>query len=302
MPVRLLSRRARLWAQALIVVSAYLASGTPSRADEEACIAASEKELESRKAGRLQEAQNELALCTDPSCSEVARTVCAKRAVELRAAIPTLVLRATDAAGNDLTDVGVTLDGVPFASRLDGRPISADPGSRTLHFEAPGKLPVDKSIVIAEGEKDRPITVVMATVIAATGVVAHATGPAQTTRGGGARTAGFVLGGFGAAGLVVASALGGLAIAKANDAKGLCGSSSSPECPTSSATAAANAEGHTSEGFAEASTVMFIAGGALLGSAIVMMVIGARGTHEKRTFQIAPSLYARGGLSFQGVW
>ena len=160
--------RARL-SPARLVAAALLASLTlhPSlartaRADEAACFAASEKEITLRKQQKLREAVAELVICAAPACPAEVRTECGRRIVELNAALPTLVLVATDAGGNDVIAVTVTVDGAPFASTLDGRALPIDPGSHVLRFEAPGKAPVEKTIVAREGEKDRHISVVLA--------------------------------------------------------------------------------------------------------------------------------------------
>ena len=77
------------------------------------------------------------------------------------ALLPSMVLRATDAAGNDLAGVTVTLDGVALPTGLNGRAVPADPGTHTLRFEAAGRPPVDKTVLLAEGEKDRRVSVVI---------------------------------------------------------------------------------------------------------------------------------------------
>ena len=132
-----------------------------ARADDAACFAASEKEITLRKQQKLRAAVEQLVLCAAPGCPSEVRVECGRRIGELNAALPTLVLVATDAAGNDVVSVTVTVDGAPFASTLDGRAMPIDPGSHLLHFEAAGKAPIDKTIVAREGEKDRHISVVL---------------------------------------------------------------------------------------------------------------------------------------------
>ena len=71
-----------------------------------------------------------------------------------RAAIPTLIVAAKDSAGNDRLGVTVTIDGMPLEG-VDGRPIALDPGEHTFRFEAAPLPPLEKSLVLRTGEKNR---------------------------------------------------------------------------------------------------------------------------------------------------
>jgi hypothetical protein len=75
--------------------------------------------------------------------------------------MPTIVLAAQDAAGNDLGTVRVTMDGQPFVDKVDGKPLSLNPGVHHFVFESPGLPSVEKSRVVSQGEKDRRERVVL---------------------------------------------------------------------------------------------------------------------------------------------
>jgi hypothetical protein len=166
---------------ALLVAVSLLGTSAAARADEKSCVAASENEIALRKQLKLRAALEQLAICGAPGCPAEVRVECDQRAVQLNAALPTLVLGATDAAGNDLSAVTVTLDGAPFATRLDGRALPLDPGDHALHFEAPGCVPVDKTIVAREGEKERRVSVVLGAVPPVAAAIAPS--PAPTAPG-----------------------------------------------------------------------------------------------------------------------
>ena len=156
--------RRRHLAQGLLAAMIACAAGLhalPVRADEAGCIAASEQALTLRKDGKLHDALQQLAICAEASCSSEVKADCAQRIDTVDAAMPTLVLGAKDGAGNDLYDVRVSMDGAPLTSRLDGRPLSIDPGEHAFTFEIDGTAPVEKKLVLREGEKDRHESVVL---------------------------------------------------------------------------------------------------------------------------------------------
>src|SRR5579871_5032113 len=140
-------RRLQRLVPTAVLAMGFLVGSPDVFADDAACIAASDREIALRKAGKLQESLKELATCSDAACSPVIRTECTKRIAQLRAALPTLLLRAKDAAGNPLAQVTVTLDGAPFTDSLDGQALPAVPGSHKLHFEVAGQPPEDRAIV-----------------------------------------------------------------------------------------------------------------------------------------------------------
>jgi hypothetical protein len=148
----------------MMLAGAFLATtamGTVARADDDACIAASENEIPLRKQDKLKDALAQLALCASRTCPQEISAECGRRIRELNAVQPTLVLGATDSSSNDLVAVTVTVDGAPFATALDGRAAPLDPGVHQLHFESAGMTPLDKTLVVREGEKDRRVNVVM---------------------------------------------------------------------------------------------------------------------------------------------
>jgi hypothetical protein len=232
-----------------------------ARADVGACIASSEQALSLRKQGKLHEALKQLALCADPGCPAEVSAECTQRIAALDAAMPTLILAATDGAGNDLFDVKVSMDGEPLTPKLDGRPLSIDPGEHTFHFEASGQPPLDKQLVVREGEKDRREAVVI-------GPVPHLAPPAPQPSSPGwwtaHRTLAVIGAGLGVVGVGVGAAFGGYAISAQNRQKSDCGPSACPNF------AQAQQDYTTAGQNATASTVAFVAGGAFLAAAAVL--------------------------------
>ena len=148
---------------ALLIGLALLARSRRADADDTAdCIAASEAAQTLRDQRALIEARDKLSMCARDVCPTPIRVDCIQQEVEVDAAMPSLVVRAKDAHGDDATEVKAFCDGTVFATQLDGKSRAVDPGTHTLRFEAAGLPPVERRIVVGEGEKNRLVIVEMA--------------------------------------------------------------------------------------------------------------------------------------------
>lgn len=282
-----------------ILAIAALTGAAPARADDAWCIAASEQGLALRRAGKLHEALAQLAACAAPSCPDEVKTECANRIADVKAAMPTLILAATDGAGNDLRDVKVSLDGAVLVSSLDGRPVAVDPGSHALRFEQTGQPPVEKTLVLREGEKDRRESVVIGPPPPPPPVATAAApeAPPQPSWWTTQRTLAVVGAGLGVAGLAVGGVFGAFALSDKNQEHDNCSSSGCPNQPQ------AKADYDTGNQNATVSTVAFIAGGAFLAAGAVLFFT-ARDPAAPPTsgsLYLAPSTTGRGpGLVLGG--
>jgi hypothetical protein len=61
--------------------------------------------------------------------------------------------------GEDVIHVQVRVDGAIVSTTLDGRAVFVDPGAHVVSFDADGSR-VDRHLVVAEGERNRKVTVV----------------------------------------------------------------------------------------------------------------------------------------------
>jgi hypothetical protein len=145
---------------ACIVASALL--GTPAgavAADElQACVSAAEAAQRLRAAGKLLQARASLLICTRDVCPTVIRSDCLKWRSEVEGSIPTIVFRAQDPRGQELTDVKVWLDGAPITDKIDGLPIEMDPGQHVLTGEHAGSKKLRQDVVIRTGDRNRTIS------------------------------------------------------------------------------------------------------------------------------------------------
>jgi hypothetical protein len=124
------------------------------------CIGANERSVDLRKAGRLVEARRELAGCAASSCPEIIQQACTRRMAQVNEAMPSLVFEVTDAAGAVLSNVSVSLDG-GLLIPLPRTAVAVDPGSHALRFESAGRPPVEQTVVVLEGERQKRVTAVM---------------------------------------------------------------------------------------------------------------------------------------------
>jgi hypothetical protein len=210
-------KRAGLLAAAAVFAGALAANAGDARADDAACIAANEHAVLLLKQSRLRDALRDLAQCAAPTCPAEVAAECGRRVAETNQALPTIVLHAKGASGEDLVAVGVALDGAPLAGALDGRAIPLDPGAHKLRFEAAGMPAVEQTILVGEGEKARPVTVVL--------------GPAAGPRvdGGGSRRAALITAGAVLGAAVITTTIAGITAVVAQD-------KSSSLCPTTTCT------------------------------------------------------------------
>jgi hypothetical protein len=204
----------RCLAFAFALGAASLAPAT-ARADDskEQCVAAHAESQKLRTDAKLQKAREKLLVCSRPECPGAVRSDCAKWLGEVQNEMPSLVVVATDANGNDVADVKVSVDGAVIANELNGQPLLVDPGQHTLRFERPGAGAIERSLLVRVGEVNRRVEVTFSPQLAGGPGPEPAgqspTGPAegdQGTTGGGSSGGGiptmtWVLGGVGVLGL-----------------------------------------------------------------------------------------------------
>jgi hypothetical protein len=168
------------------------------------CVSANERAQDLRRAAQLREAKKDLAVCMSESCPAPVREDCAARLSEVDAAMPSLVFVAKDRAGNDLSAVLVTMDGLPFADNLDGTAVAVDPGEHKFIFEGEGLPATEKVVVVHEGDKSRHVNVVLG------GTAGDVSSDSQDGLFApkNRQTIGIALGGAGALGVVIGTVFG----------------------------------------------------------------------------------------------
>ncbi|MGA3121299.1 MAG: hypothetical protein ABSF69_11080 [Polyangiaceae bacterium] len=128
----------------------------PPTVDE--CATADETAQALRKNGNLRAAKQQLAVCVNSACPAPVREDCADRATEVDKAMPTVLFDVKDSSGIGVTAVGVVMDDVALADHLDGTAFAVDPGKHRFTFTAANGVPVQKEVVVREGEKGQFVT------------------------------------------------------------------------------------------------------------------------------------------------
>ena len=114
------------------------------------------------QAAHLLEAKAAALACSKPSCPALVGQQCRAKYALLEAEIPSVVPVARDEAGQPLLDVEVRMDGHVLCTRIDGSGHDVDPGVHEFSFSAPGRVPRTERILIAQGERNHQIRVVLA--------------------------------------------------------------------------------------------------------------------------------------------
>jgi hypothetical protein len=119
------------------------------------CVDASTLGQTSRDGGELKKAREQFLQCSREACPSVVRTSCNRWLGEVDELMPSVVVRASDATGSDITDGTASIDGVSYP--LDGKTIPLDPGKHVVVVESRDGTRVEKKVLLAAGEKSRLI-------------------------------------------------------------------------------------------------------------------------------------------------
>jgi hypothetical protein len=249
-------------AHRIAVLAAGVLGVSPALAQDKAsCLDAAAQGQQLRDSHKLVEAREQLRICAASACPVAVQSDCAGWLDSVEKALPSIVAAAKTAAGSDLVDVRVTVDGRPFAVKLDGEAIPMDPGLHVFHFEAADGSKVDQRVVVGEGQRNLRVAVVLEKPVVQPPPMPA---PPEPNPGlGTQKVLALVAGGVGVVGLGLGTVLGVLALSERSDAETVCAGTL---CPTpdgvnkwSSATSTANI---SSAMFAVG--VLGVAGGAAL--------------------------------------
>lgn len=283
------------------VLAGLLLAAGPAKADvtKAQCIDANTKGQELRRDGKLSGAGQQFRTCAAASCPPLLRDDCASRLDEIERVQPTIVFDTKDASGRDVSAVRVTVDGTPLADRLTGAPLPVDPGEHVFTFEVAGQAPVSRTLVIKESERDRRERIALGGASGAAAAPAPSSGPPSASPGDpssrGAhirKIVGEGTAGVGAAGLVVGSVFGLMAIMQASQQKTDCASADS--CSNRGAALSDHSSATT---YGAVSTASFVVGGVLLAAGGILFFTAGRPDQPATTtgLVVAPSVGPGGG-------
>jgi hypothetical protein len=262
---------------AVAVVTAFaLTTGVVQAADPSTaeCLAATESSVKLGNEHKLRAERAQFLVCAAASCPADIRKDCASQAESVSAQIPTIIFAAKDPSGADLSAVKVTMDGEVLTERLAGIALSIDPGEHTFTFETAGQSPVTTKFMIQQAQKDRRELVTFGSPVpvpdtsSPQGVRESMGEPASSTGANVRRTAGWVVGGIGLAGIVTGIALVAVGSGKRSDCDGGVCSTTTELNNYNSGTPLLNA------GYG-----LLVAGGVMTATGLVLWITSPRGSN-----------------------
>lgn len=141
------------------LVTALVLFAGPARAESRAaaCIDAHEKAQLVHNRGKLRQSAEILRSCAAGHCPAAVQLDCTRLLGEVEQETPSVLVEAHD-AGLDVADVHLTVDGDPYAERLDGRPILVDPGEHDIAASLPDGRVARVRVLLTVGEQKRRIS------------------------------------------------------------------------------------------------------------------------------------------------
>ena len=122
------------------------------------CVEAHSSGQELRQGGQLLESRARLIQCAQGTCPELVRAECLSMLDELRTQVPSVIFRIS-VDGAPCSDVEVVMDGRTLFSEVPTRAFDIDPGKHHFEFRHGQFMPVNREVMITEGDKLVPITV-----------------------------------------------------------------------------------------------------------------------------------------------
>jgi hypothetical protein len=205
--------------------------------------------------------------------------VAKQRSEDVERRIPRLVLRlAPDAPPGSR----VLVDGAEIGPTSLGTPVSVDPGERSVVVEAPGRQAQRASVRVAEGDR-RELEL---TAGPASSVVEA---PPPPPPGGGdvRRTLGFVAGGIGVAGFVVAGVTGGMLVSRNAEIEG--------KCPNKVCSSDGKDAIDSTGPLFTANTIGWVAGIAGVSAGVGLLLWSSGGKGDPPSTAVAPAVLPGGG-------
>jgi hypothetical protein len=122
------------------------------------CVEAHASAQELKQAGQLVESRAQLLRCSRDNCPDLVRSECLNMIDDLRAQIPTVVLRVT-VDGESSVDVQVYMDEKLLFSEVPTRAFDLNPGKHRFVFRYRQLAPIEREVAITDGERLVPIVV-----------------------------------------------------------------------------------------------------------------------------------------------
>src|SRR5215831_16876217 len=146
------------WSLLLVTSRAHAADDESPDSAKLACVQRHEDAQVARRSGKLLAARAALLACSREVCPDVVRGDCVNWLEDVNRSVPSVVITARD-RGLDVVDVKVFLDGEVVATHLTGSALEADPGEHHFRFTSARGPVVERTVLMSEGMRNRPIEV-----------------------------------------------------------------------------------------------------------------------------------------------
>jgi hypothetical protein len=224
-----LGLRIACWMLGASSARAYAGEPAPVAAEVSklACLQRHEDAQLARKQGQLLAARSALLACSRAACPDAVRADCVDWLEEVNRSIPSVVVTARD-RGADVADVKVFMDGELVAARLTGGALEADPGEHHFRFELARGPVVERTVLLGEGARNRPIDLEfapppVAAMQAAPPLLPPSSPPPWSFANHPLKRSDYLFGGVALAGLATAAVLGIWASHERSELEGSCG-------------------------------------------------------------------------------
>jgi hypothetical protein len=126
-----------------------------------ACTTAHAKAQEREQSGHLREARALYQACAKPACDNDLQQECKTQGTQLDADIPSIAPVVTDRERAPHADVELKMDGEVLTSRLTGQALPVDPGLHEFTFSTNKGVFSTQKVMVAEGERNHPLSASM---------------------------------------------------------------------------------------------------------------------------------------------
>jgi hypothetical protein len=134
-----------------------LSLASPTVAGKKECALSYVEAQKLKQEGAFKRAREQLIECSKKECLAAARKDCLAWLDEVNAAMPSIVIAAKDRDGKETFDVRVSAGDELIAEKLDVNAIELDPGTHKLKFELAGADPIEREVVLRQGQKNTVI-------------------------------------------------------------------------------------------------------------------------------------------------
>lgn len=140
---------------ALLLVLTFVAPSAAAAPNKAACLTSHEEAQRLRKEGKLREAHDQLLVCAAEQCPSLVRGDCARWVGEVEKDLPSIVIKAHDETGSDVTDATLQIDGT--IATLDGSPVVLDPGVHAVKVTRASGAVIEEQVLVRVGEHNRVV-------------------------------------------------------------------------------------------------------------------------------------------------